>query len=38
MRSESRPSPEGTRMLYAGGTVSPMMYAADGQHKDDKKG
>ena len=25
MPSGSRPSPEGTRMLFAGGTVSPMM-------------
>ena len=38
MRSGSRPSPEGTRLLFAGGTVSPMMCPADGQQKDDKKG
>ena len=34
MRSGSRPSPEGTRLLFAGGTVSPMMCTADGQQKD----
>ena len=39
MRSGSRPSPEGTSLLFAGGTVSPMMMCpADGQQKDDKKG
>ena len=38
MRSGSRPSPEGTRLLFAGGTVSPTMCPADGQQKDDKKG
>ena len=32
MRSGSRPSPEGTRLLFAG-TVSPMMCAADGRQK-----
>ena len=37
MRSWSRPSSEGTRLLFAGGTVSPMMCPADGQQKDDKK-
>ena len=37
MRSGSRPSPEGTRLLFAG-TVSPMMCPADGQQKDDEKG
>ena len=36
MRSGSRPSPKGTRLLFAGGTVSPMMRPADGQQKDDK--
>ena len=36
--SGSRPSPEGTRLLFAGGTVSPMMCPSDGQQKDDKKG
>ena len=30
MRSGSRPSPDGTRLLFAGGTVSPMMCPADG--------
>ena len=40
MRSGSRPRPEGTRLLFAGGTVSPIMCPAesDEQHKDDKKG
>ena len=40
MRSGSRPSPEGTRLLFlfAGGAVSPVMCPADGQQKDDKKG
>ena len=38
MRSGSRPSPEGTRLLFAGDTVSPMMCPADGQQKNDKKG
>ena len=38
MRSRSRPSPEGTRLLLAGDTVSPMMCPADGQQKNDKKG
>ena len=37
MRSGSRPSLEGTRLLFAAGTVSPMMCPADGQQKDDKK-
>ena len=37
MRSGSRPCPEETRLLVAGGTVSPMMYPDDGQEKDDKK-
>ena len=38
MRSGSRPSPEGTRLKFAGGAVSPvMMCPADGQQKDDKK-
>ena len=37
MRSGSRPSPEGTRLLSAG-TVSPMMCPADGQQKDDEEG
>ena len=38
MRSGSRPSPEGTRLLFAGDTVSPMMCPAGGQQKNDKKG
>ena len=38
MRSGSRPSPDGTRLLFAGDTVSPMMCPADGQQKNDKKG
>ena len=37
MRSGSRPSLEGTRLLFAGGTVGPMMCPADGQQKDNKK-
>ena len=37
MRSGSRPSPEGTRLLSAG-TVSPMMCPADGQQTVDEKG
>ena len=37
MRSGSRPSPEGTRLLFAD-TASPMMFPADGQQKDDEKG
>ena len=37
MRSGSRPSPEGTRLLFAGDTVSSMMCPADGQQKNDKK-
>ena len=38
MRSGSKPSPEGARLLFAGGTVIPMMCPADGQQKDDEKG
>ena len=37
MRSGSRPSPEGTRLLFAGDTVSPIMCPADEQQKNDKK-
>ena len=37
MRTESRSSPEGTRLLFAGDTVSPMMCPADGQQKNDQK-
>ena len=38
MRSGSRPSPEGTRLLFAGDTVGRMMCPADGQQKNDRKG
>ena len=38
MRSWSRPSPEGTRLLFAGETVSPIMCPADGQQKNDQNG
>ena len=38
MRSGTRPSPEGRRWLFAGGTVSSIMCPADGQQKDDRKG
>ena len=34
MRSGSRPSPKGTRLLFAGDTVSPMMCPADGHSQD----
>ena len=37
IRSGIRPSPEGTRLLFAGDTVSPMMCPADGQQKNNKK-
>ena len=37
MRSRRRPSPEGTRSLFAGRTVSPTMCPADRRQKDDKK-
>ena len=37
MRSGSRPSLQGKRLLFAGGSVSPMMCPADGQQKDGKK-
>ena len=37
MHTGSRPSREGTRMVFAGGTVSPMMCPSQGQQKDDKK-
>ena len=37
-RSGSRPSFEGTSLLFAGGTVSPMMCPSDGQQKNDEKG
>ena len=36
--SGSRPSPDGTRLLFADGTVSPMMCPSDGQQKHDEKG
>ena len=38
MRSSCRRSPEGTRSLFAGDTVGPMMCPADGQQKNEKKG
>ena len=38
MHSGSRPNHEGTRLMFASGTVSPMMCPSDGQQKDDKKG
>ena len=38
MHSYSRPSREGTRLVFASGTVSPVMCSSDGQQKDDKKG
>ena len=38
MHSGSRPSPEGTRLLFAGDKVSPTMCPADGQQKNDKNG
>ena len=37
MRSDSKPSREGTRLLFAGGTVSPMMCPADGRQKGRQK-
>ena len=37
MRSGSRPSPEGTRLLFAR-TDSPVMCQADGHEKDEEKG
>ena len=37
MRSGRRPIPEGTRLVFAGGTASPMMCPSDEQ-KDDEKG
>ena len=36
--SGSRPNHEGTRLMFASGTVSPMTCPSDGQQKDDKKG
>ena len=38
MRSGTRPSRERTRLVFGGGTVSPLISPADGQQKDDKKG
>ena len=38
MHSGSRPNHEGTRLMFASGTVSPMMCPPDGQEKDDKNG
>ena len=37
MRSESKPCREGTRLLFAGGTVSLTMCPADEKQKDKKK-
>ena len=38
MRLGSRPSPEGTRLLFAGDKVGPMMMMCPGgQQKNDKK-
>ena len=37
MRPGNRPSPEGTRLLFAGDTVSPIMCPADEQQKNGKK-
>ena len=36
--SGGRPNHEGTRLMFASGTVSPMMCPSDGQQTDDKKG
>ena len=38
MHSGSRASRDGTMLVFAGGTVCPMMYLSGGQQKDDKKG
>ena len=38
MSSGGRPSHEGTRLMFASCTVSPIMCPAHGQQKDDKKG
>ena len=38
MPSGSRPSIEETRLVFNGGTVSPLMCPADAQQKEDKKG
>ena len=38
MHSGSRSSRERRRLVFAGGTVCPMMCPSDGQQKDDKKG
>ena len=38
MHSVSTPRRDGTRLVFGGGTVSPMMCPSDGQQKDDKKG
>ena len=38
MHSGSRPSHEGTWLMFGSGTVSPTMCPSDGQQKDDKKG
>ena len=38
MHSSSRPNHEGTRLMFASGTVSPTMCPSGGQPKDDQKG
>ena len=38
MHSGSRPSREGARLVFAGGTVSTMLCPVDGQQKHDKNG
>ena len=38
MHSGSRPNHDGTRLMFASGTVSPMMCPSDRQHEDEKKG
>ena len=38
MHSGSRPSREGTGLMFAGGTVSSMMCPPDGQEKDNNIG
>ena len=38
MHSVSTPRRDGTRLVFGGGTVSPLMSPADGQQKDDKTG
>ena len=38
MRPRSGPSPEGTKLMFAGGAVSPIMCPVDGQQRDAKNG